>query len=90
MNDKKLAKLRSIFPAWWWGPELKPSNNSSTVRESGLTGVGDGKTLFNLTCQLSVTEIYCIVGWVNLYQKFEIEKYTVCGKLIFFLNGKAF
>ena len=25
---------------------------------------------------------YYIVGWVNLYQKFEIEKYTVCGKLI--------
>ena len=24
----------------------------------------------------------CAVGWVNLYQKFEIEKYTVCGKLI--------
>ena len=24
----------------------------------------------------------CTVGWVNLYQKFEIEKYTVCGKLI--------
>ena len=23
-----------------------------------------------------------VVGWVNLYQKFEIEKYTVCGKLI--------
>ena len=23
------------------------------------------------------------VGWVNLYQKVEIEKYTVCGKLIF-------
>ena len=22
------------------------------------------------------------VGWVNLYKKFEIEKYTVCGKLI--------
>ena len=22
------------------------------------------------------------LGWVNLYQKFEIEKYTVCGKLI--------
>ena len=21
----------------------------------------------------------CIIGWVNLYQKFEIEKYTVCG-----------
>ena len=26
--------------------------------------------------------LYCILGWVNLYQKFEIEKYTVCGKLI--------
>ena len=25
---------------------------------------------------------YCTVGWVNLYQKFEIEKYPVCGKLI--------
>ena len=25
---------------------------------------------------------YCTIGWVNLYQKFEIEKYTVCGKLI--------
>ena len=24
----------------------------------------------------------CMVGWVDLYQKFEIEKYTVCGKLI--------
>ena len=24
----------------------------------------------------------CTVGWVNLYQKFEIEKYTFCGKLI--------
>ena len=23
-----------------------------------------------------------VVGWVNLYQKFEIEKYIVCGKLI--------
>ena len=22
------------------------------------------------------------LGWVNLYQQFEIEKYTVCGKLI--------
>ena len=26
--------------------------------------------------------LYCTVGWVNLYQKFETEKYTVCGKLI--------
>ena len=25
----------------------------------------------------------CTLGWVNLYQKFEIEKYTVYGKLIF-------
>ena len=32
----------------------------------------------------------CTVGWVNLYQKFEIEKYTVCGKLILPKNGKAF
>ena len=24
----------------------------------------------------------CIIGCVNLYQKFEIEKYIVCGKLI--------
>ena len=25
----------------------------------------------------------CKLFWVNLYQKFEIEKYTVCSKLIF-------
>ena len=24
----------------------------------------------------------CTLGWVNLYQKFETEKYTVCGILI--------
>ena len=30
------------------------------------------------------------LGWVNLYKKFEIEKYTVCGKLIYQKNGKAF
>ena len=24
----------------------------------------------------------CTLGWVNFYQKFEIEKYTVCGQLI--------
>ena len=24
----------------------------------------------------------CEVGWDNLYQKSEIEQYTVCGKLI--------
>ena len=33
----------------------------------------------------------CIIGCVNLYQKFEIEKYIVCGKLILpQKNGKAF
>ena len=31
--------------------------------------------------QTNVNGIYTI-GWVNLYKKFEIEKYTVCGKLI--------
>ena len=24
----------------------------------------------------------CTVGWVNQYEKFEFEKYIVCGKLI--------
>ena len=24
----------------------------------------------------------CTIDWVNLYKKFESEKYTVCGKLI--------
>ena len=40
-------------------------------------------------CRLPKTEreenlaiLYCLLGWVNLYQKFEIEKYTGCGKLI--------
>ena len=29
-----------------------------------------------------MTFTVCTLGWANLYQKFEIEKYTVCGKLI--------
>ena len=33
-------------------------------------------------CHLPGSGVHCTVGWVNLYQKFEIEKYTVCGKLI--------
>ena len=33
-------------------------------------------------CILYVYMCMCTLGWVNLYQKFEIEKYTVCGKLI--------
>ena len=33
---------------------------------------------------------HCSEGWVNLFQKFEIEKYTVCGKLILQKNGKTF
>ena len=45
-----------------------------------------------------LTSVYCPFnllrsfkeGWVNLYQKFEIETYTVCGKLILPKNGKAF
>ena len=31
---------------------------------------------------LKYVQLGCSLGWVNLYQKFEIEKYTVCGKLI--------
>ena len=31
----------------------------------------------NYTCT-----VHCTVGWVNLYNKFESEKYTVCGKHI--------
>ena len=34
-----------------------------------------------VSCADSCT-LYCTVGWVNMYQKFEIEKYTICGKLI--------
>ena len=31
---------------------------------------------------LSADTLHSTVGWVNLYKKFEIEKYTFCGKLI--------
>ena len=47
-----------------------------------------------ISCYISENRLplgQCAVGWVNLYQKFEIEKYTVCGKLILSKkNGKAF
>ena len=32
--------------------------------------------------QILIASFIYILGWVNLYKKFEIEKYTVCGKLI--------
>ena len=32
----------------------------------------------------------CTVGWVNLYKKFKIEKYTVFGKLVLPKKKKAF
>ena len=39
-----------------------------------------GKSIY---CTFILLVAYvCILGSVNLYQKFEIEKYTVCGKLI--------
>ena len=40
------------------------------------------------TCYVACI-LLCTVGWVNLYQKFEIEKYTVCGKLILPKKGKG-
>ena len=53
---------------------------------------------FFITLVNHIVNVFLIgytVGWVNLYKKFEIVKYTVCGKLIlptkkwkgiFFLN----
>ena len=39
----------------------------------------------------SVYNVHCTLGWANLYQKFETEEYTVCGKLILPKKiGKAF
>ena len=37
--------------------------------------------IFNKSICLHICTVYT-VGWVNLYQKLEIEKYAVCGKLI--------
>ena len=31
---------------------------------------------------LAIIKYTCTLGWVNLYQKFELEKYTVRSKLI--------
>ena len=39
-------------------------------------------TLFFILTILYIVHTVCTVGWVNLYKKFEIEKYTVYGKLI--------
>ena len=32
--------------------------------------------------ELRMYIVQCTIGWVNLYKKFEIEKFTVCGKFI--------
>ena len=38
--------------------------------------------LYHLLLNNNEGMFHCLLGWVNLYQKFEIEKYTGCGKLI--------
>ena len=40
------------------------------------------KISYSLFIKPTYTVFICALGWVDLYQKFKIEKYTVCGKLI--------
>ena len=56
-----------------------------------LWGVVSGRNCRNTLNSTLRNTVHCTVGWVNLYQKFEIEKYTNCGKLILpQKNGKTF
>ena len=41
------------------------------------------QTLSTDTLSLLQYGYICTLGWVNLYHKFKIEKYTISGKLIF-------
>ena len=67
-----------------------------TLRISVLVALSEPMLLKQLYSKLQICLIKCkvkiifwtnftlhrLLGWVNLYQKFKIEKYTVCGKLI--------
>ena len=55
-------------------------NNTTTV-DGKREGADASFIKLNITAARALP-VGCMVGWVNLYQKFEIEKYTVCGKLI--------
>ena len=55
-------------------------NNTTTV-DGKREGADVSFIKLNITAARALP-VGCMVGWVNLYQKFEIEKYTVCGKLI--------
>ena len=58
-------------------------NKSYNLAFSFLQGCRDRpKTCFtgpHLWLEPETDLLLCTIGWVNLYQKFEIEEYTVCG-----------
>ena len=45
----------------------------------GVFEIEDTKKILKAGQEAGLRYIVHIIGWVNLYQKFEIEKYTVCG-----------
>ena len=57
-------------------------NSNARVGSAASTLRGQGGIRPSSNAESEANTGICTVGWVNLYQKFEIEKYTVCGKLI--------
>ena len=60
-------------------PNIKPADKKKVTQACSYTS----------NTNVSIVSVYSnpsspvlTVGWVNLYKKFEIEKFTVCGKLI--------
>ena len=51
-------------------------------RQDAETGVQIQGYKNRVPVETGVQRQGCRVGWVNLYKKFEIEKYTACCKLI--------
>ena len=56
------------------------TNENASIQTS--TNVVDYLKCISPMRPISSLHVHCTLGWVNLYQKFEIGNYTVCGKLI--------
>ena len=81
-----LIFLKSAGAGYRAGDAIKNFGSSSSQKRPGSNRLRLRNTGYRCNCTIILTNctmyMYITVGWVNLYHKFEIEKYTVCGKLI--------
>ena len=77
-------------PAMWRTPNMVSRRermdwmaiSSGSITSCPSANLKNKNYRYTFFFSLAIIKYTCTLGWVNLYQKFELEKYTVCSKLI--------